>query len=151
MSETECSAPRSALISLMQDRDSSPVPTMRGWSAAGSGAAPADGIQRWQSAGWRKSMDNRCVCCGEIIPEGRQVCPACEEKPAKKVSNEFCLDCIYFQGEFEINRCCMYYLTTDKRRPCPPGDGCTVKVKRSHRLKTYLDYYKYKKKGDPKC
>ena len=23
-------------------------------------------------------MENRCVCCGEIIPEGRQVCPACE-------------------------------------------------------------------------
>ena len=24
-------------------------------------------------------MDNRCVCCGEIIPEGRQVCPNCEK------------------------------------------------------------------------
>ena len=23
--------------------------------------------------------DNRCVCCGEIIPEGRLVCPACEQ------------------------------------------------------------------------
>ena len=23
-------------------------------------------------------MVNRCVCCGDIIPEGRQVCPACE-------------------------------------------------------------------------
>lgn len=23
-------------------------------------------------------MDNRCVYCGEIIPEGRQVCPICE-------------------------------------------------------------------------
>lgn len=22
--------------------------------------------------------DNRCVMCGEIIPEGRQVCPNCE-------------------------------------------------------------------------
>ncbi len=22
--------------------------------------------------------NNRCVCCGEIIPEGRQVCPTCE-------------------------------------------------------------------------
>ena len=22
-------------------------------------------------------MDNRCVSCGRIIPEGRQVCPAC--------------------------------------------------------------------------
>ena len=23
-------------------------------------------------------MMNSCVCCGEIIPEGRQVCPNCE-------------------------------------------------------------------------
>lgn len=23
---------------------------------------------------------NRCVCCGEIIPEGRQVCPTCEKE-----------------------------------------------------------------------
>ena len=23
-------------------------------------------------------MEDRCVCCGEIIPEGRQVCPKCE-------------------------------------------------------------------------
>lgn len=23
-------------------------------------------------------MENRCVCCGEIIPEGRQVYPICE-------------------------------------------------------------------------
>ena len=24
--------------------------------------------------------DNRCVCCGAIIPEGRQVCPICERR-----------------------------------------------------------------------
>ena len=24
--------------------------------------------------------DNRCIFCGEIIPEGRQVCPECERK-----------------------------------------------------------------------
>lgn len=23
-------------------------------------------------------MDNTCVCCGEVIPEGRMVCPNCE-------------------------------------------------------------------------
>lgn len=23
-------------------------------------------------------MENRCVCCGAIIPEGRMVCPQCE-------------------------------------------------------------------------
>lgn len=25
-------------------------------------------------------MNDRCVCCGEIIPEGRMVCPSCEKK-----------------------------------------------------------------------
>ena len=23
-------------------------------------------------------MEDRCVCCGEIIPEGRQICKQCE-------------------------------------------------------------------------
>ena len=25
-------------------------------------------------------MEERCVICGESIPEGRQVCPLCEKK-----------------------------------------------------------------------
>lgn len=25
-------------------------------------------------------MENRCVCCGSVIPEGRQVCRECEVK-----------------------------------------------------------------------
>lgn len=25
-------------------------------------------------------MEDRCVCCGEIIPEGRMVCPKCERR-----------------------------------------------------------------------
>ena len=29
-------------------------------------------------------MDNRCICCGDIIPEGRQVCLACEQKENEK-------------------------------------------------------------------
>lgn len=24
--------------------------------------------------------ENRCVCCGDIIPEGRQICPICEQR-----------------------------------------------------------------------
>ena len=27
--------------------------------------------------------NNRCVCCGEIIPEGRMVCLLCEKKQIK--------------------------------------------------------------------
>lgn len=25
-----------------------------------------------------RSGNNTCVCCGETIPEGRQICPKCE-------------------------------------------------------------------------
>lgn len=31
--------------------------------------------------------ENRCICCGEIIPEGRQVCPSCEAA-AKEVTED---------------------------------------------------------------
>jgi RNA polymerase subunit RPABC4/transcription elongation factor Spt4 len=31
-------------------------------------------------------IDNRCVCCGEIIPEGRQVCPICENKVIEEMA-----------------------------------------------------------------
>ena len=31
---------------------------------------------------------NRCVCCGEIIPEGRQVCPDCENEINGGIQNE---------------------------------------------------------------
>ena len=25
-------------------------------------------------------MENLCICCGEVIPEGLQVCPKCEKE-----------------------------------------------------------------------
>ena len=28
-------------------------------------------------------MDNKCVLCGEIIPEGRWLCPNCEKEGVK--------------------------------------------------------------------
>lgn len=30
-------------------------------------------------------MDNKCVVCGAIIPEGRQVCPNCENSNKKQI------------------------------------------------------------------
>lgn len=40
---------------------------------------------RWRSEEpekpkWLKEMENTCVCCGAVIPEGRQVCPRCERR-----------------------------------------------------------------------
>jgi hypothetical protein len=35
-------------------------------------------------------FDNTCVCCGETIPEGRQICPTCEDVTDKNLkSNNF--------------------------------------------------------------
>lgn len=33
--------------------------------------------------------ENKCVCCDEIIPEGRQVCPSCESKVDKTNKEKF--------------------------------------------------------------
>ena len=37
-------------------------------------------------------MEDRCVCCGEIIPEGRMVCPKCE-----KSFVVLCFECVHGQ------------------------------------------------------
>ena len=34
-------------------------------------------------------MEERCVMCGRVIPEGRQVCPVCEEKTKRVTSKQF--------------------------------------------------------------
>lgn len=28
-------------------------------------------------------MEDKCICCGAIVPEGRQVCPKCENATSK--------------------------------------------------------------------
>lgn len=28
----------------------------------------------------KRNNENKCICCGSVIPEGRQVCPSCERK-----------------------------------------------------------------------
>ena len=38
-----------------------------------------------------------------------------------------CAGCRFFFGEYEHNRCCNYIFIMDRRRPCPVGEGCTVK------------------------
>jgi predicted RNA-binding Zn-ribbon protein involved in translation (DUF1610 family) len=38
-------------------------------------------------------MDNLCVCCGEIIPEGRQVCYSCEHLAGKEKRSYMRFNC----------------------------------------------------------
>ena len=37
-------------------------------------------------------MEDRCIMCGEIIPEGRMVCPACEAAVLRGVENKAAQD-----------------------------------------------------------
>ena len=57
--------------------------------------------------------------------------------------NSNCVDCVY-QGKVaggDVH--CAYIFKVGKRRPCPPGDECTVKV--GYKKRTYP-----KKKGKAK-
>lgn len=36
-------------------------------------------------------MAEKCICCGAVIPEGRQVCPTCEEWMTLYRQGEVCL------------------------------------------------------------
>lgn len=50
---------------------------------------------------------NRCVCCGEIIPEGRQVCHNCENHIAdvcKKAALKPCPFCGCEKIEIHLDR-----------------------------------------------
>lgn len=40
-------------------------------------------------------MKNRCIVCGDIIPEGRQICPLCENDPVNHPSH-------YTDGKIEV-------------------------------------------------
>jgi hypothetical protein len=54
------------------------------------------------------------------------------------MDKKYCDNCVY-SGTLTASttKVCNYLLVTNKRRPCPPGEGCTVKVvrKRSRRKK----------------
>ena len=45
--------------------------------------------------------ESRCICCGEIVPEGRQVCSRCEKRVAK--SNPQCVASITDRYGVEYN------------------------------------------------
>lgn len=47
------------------------------------------------------------------------------------ICTEYCDGCSFrymIGGAFV--RCCNYYFVTNQRRPCPAGDGCTVRMAR---------------------
>lgn len=60
-------------------------------------------------------------------------------------SDHPCEGCLHFYGAYKHNRCCNYMFDTGHRRPCPPGDQCTVKrpitCKKDLRLRKGIELY----------
>ena len=54
---------------------------------------------------------------------------------ANGVCDSYCEKCIYYKGTGSVLYACHYFLDTDKRRPCPAGKGCTVRVLRKRTRK----------------
>ena len=76
-------------------------------------------------------MPERCVCCGEIIPEGRQVCPICErnliakERAMKVICNECVCKpvCSIFKATGGVNKC-EHYMKIVRCKVCEKRTTC---------------------------
>lgn len=105
-------------------------------------------------------VNKPCAGCGvmmENVFPRRKYCYACAKKrrdlgsaryreahrapktgkehsePVVNPNSKYCKGCYYWGGGGGCN-CCNYIFIEDKRRPCPPGKGFTVrKVKRKSR------------------
>ena len=52
-----------------------------------------------------------------------------------KVCDKYCRNCCYLKVIADTVNYCGYVFDEDKRRPCDPGEGCTVKVAKKRRKK----------------
>lgn len=48
-------------------------------------------------------------------------------RPPEAIIDKHCIGCKYYMGICEYIYYCSYFAKEDKRRPCPPGKGCTVR------------------------
>lgn len=102
------------------------------------------------------AVNKNCADCGvlmENVCPARKRCPECsgkrykayqkrrtEDRRAKRNAQakavaknehmEYCKGCKYWFGDYEYNQCCNYIFIKGHRRPCPPGEKCTVKETR---------------------
>lgn len=106
--------------------------------------------------GGARLKDVICCDCGLLMKDAsatRKRCPDCAYKynleqsrnNMRKVRNiveigtynyknpnqKYCEGCVYYFGEYQINKCCNYIFIEGKRRPCQPGKDCTVEIMRS--------------------
>lgn len=51
-----------------------------------------------------------------------------DNKPQETIIDKHCVGCQYYTGITEYMYYCAYFVREDKRRPCPPGKDCTVRI-----------------------
>lgn len=49
-------------------------------------------------------MEETCILCGDIIPEGRQVCPICEQKYGGKLDERKAMDFLLRQSVLKADQ-----------------------------------------------
>ena len=63
------------------------------------------------------------------------------------VCDKTCLWCKYYYGDSDASLMCNYFLDTGRMRPCDPGKGCTVMVKRKSKRRTADECKKERKRN----
>jgi hypothetical protein len=46
-----------------------------------------------------------------------------------------CMNCKYYYGSYDFSIVCNYLFVTGRKRPCEPGDKCTVMIPRKRKRK----------------
>lgn len=69
----------------------------------------------------------------------------------EKTCDKYCHDCFFYGGQSEPALTCNYLLMRGKRRPCPPGKGCTVKERRGKKRRTQKDNREERKIQNAVC
>lgn len=109
----------------------------------------------------QRPVDKPCIDCGVLmigVAPNLQRCPDCIKKRNRKmhqraeerkrryemkrghgtpISNpnaEYCEGCAYWYCDNNV-KCCNYIFEEDRRRPCPPGKGCTVRKEKRKETK----------------
>ena len=59
--------------------------------------------------------EDRCVCCGAIVPEGTQICTSCSEKAKEVPKLENCGSCRFYTKD---GWCGIFFIRTKKNFKC---------------------------------
>lgn len=82
-------------------------------------------------------MENRCVCCGELIPEGRQVCMSCTQRyfndKTNKIAGWIELTDLYSNAKILFNLNMIEFISEPDESVMLSINGRTYFVKESYK------------------